>query len=45
MAASEDHVLALSISGEVFSWGSNKWGRLGLGEAYDGVKQVINPKP
>lgn len=44
VAASGEHVLALSISGEVFSWGSNKWGRLGLGEAFDNVRQV-KPKP
>ncbi|OEH76213.1 ubiquitin-transferase domain-containing protein [Cyclospora cayetanensis] len=43
VAASNEHALALSISGEVFSWGSNKWGRLGLGEAFDSVKNVWTP--
>ncbi|KAL8431957.1 hypothetical protein Efla_002794 [Eimeria flavescens] len=43
VSASSGHVLALSISGEVFSWGNNKWGRLGLGDAFDAVKQVASP--
>ena len=30
ISAGNDHVLALSISGQVFAWGSNRHGKLGL---------------
>eukprot|EP00479_Gromia_sphaerica_P003341 TRINITY_DN138_c0_g1_i3.p1 TRINITY_DN138_c0_g1~~TRINITY_DN138_c0_g1_i3.p1 ORF type:complete len:450 (+),score=83.49 TRINITY_DN138_c0_g1_i3:600-1949(+) len=31
IAAGQDHALALSVSGDVFSWGANQYGQLGQG--------------
>lgn len=33
IAAGQQHTLALSRSGRVYSWGNNRYGRLGLGDA------------
>ena len=35
IAAGNQHVLALTDEGEVFSWGLGKMGRLGLGDTCD----------
>lgn len=43
VAAGAQHVIALTISGEVFTWGRNKDGRLGLGEEYQNVRVVSTP--
>ncbi|XP_048826786.1 probable E3 ubiquitin-protein ligase HERC3 isoform X2 [Brienomyrus brachyistius] len=40
IAAGGDHSLALSVSGAVFSWGSNRRGQLGLGDVTDRDRPV-----
>ncbi|PFH35367.1 HECT-domain (ubiquitin-transferase) domain-containing protein [Besnoitia besnoiti] len=43
VAAGAQHVVALTISGEVFTWGRNKDGRLGLGAAFAAARVVPTP--
>ncbi|CBZ50106.1 putative ubiquitin-transferase domain containing protein [Neospora caninum Liverpool] len=43
VAAGAQHVVALTISGAVYTWGRNKDGRLGLGDAYAHARVVTVP--
>lgn len=42
-AISESHSLVVSSEGQVYSWGSNRFGQLGLGDA-EHLKNVFTPK-
>jgi alpha-tubulin suppressor-like RCC1 family protein len=46
LAVSDNHALALTIEGEVYSFGNNKYGQLGLGHFHDcTIPQLITNLP
>jgi len=41
VAAGDDHSLALTVEGDVYSWGRGAWGRLGHGDELDRLAPTV----